>query len=144
MNAPSDGVTAAQSRPAFLITIDTEGDDIWSNPSDVKTENSMFLPRFQALCEHYGLKPTYLTNYEMATRDKFVEFGRDAIRRGTAEIGMHLHAWNSPPLTPTTRKGMPYLIEFPNDVIVEKVKAMTDLLEERFEVKMVSQDGSRL
>jgi hypothetical protein len=138
-----DRDAAAARGPAFLITIDTEGDDIWSNPSVVTTENSRFLPRFQALCERYGLKPTYLTNYEMATCDRFVEFARDAIGRGTAEVGMHLHAWNSPPLTRTTRKGMPYLIEFPANVIADKVKAMTDLLEDRFGVKMVSHRAGR-
>lgn len=129
---------------AFLITIDTEGDDIWSTPSQVTTENAKFLPRFQSLCEKYGLKPTWLTNYEMATCESFVEFGRDAIRRGTAEVGMHLHAWNSPPIGSEDRKGgMPYLIEYPEQLIVEKVQVMTGLLEESFGVKMVSHRAGR-
>jgi hypothetical protein len=130
--------------PAFLITIDTEGDNIWSNPGEVTTENSKFLPRFQALCEKYGLKPTWLTNDEMATCGRFVEFGRDAIARGTSEIGMHLHAWNSPPVgREEGRGGMPYLIEFPDSVMIEKVKAMTGLLEATFDVKMVSHRAGR-
>lgn len=129
---------------AFLITIDTEGDNIWSSPKVVKTENSRFLPRFQSLCEHYGLKPTYLTNYEMATCERFVEFARDAISRGTAEVGMHLHAWNSPPLTDEGgRAGMPYLIEYPEPVMTQKVSFMTGVLEERFGVKMVSHRAGR-
>jgi hypothetical protein len=129
--------------PAFLITIDTEGDDIWSSPAEITTENSRFLPRFQALCERYGLKPTYLTNFEMASCERFVEFARDVIRRGTAEVGMHLHAWNSPPVGEESRPGMPYLVEYPEDVMVEKVKFMTSLLEDRFGVKMVSHRAGR-
>lgn len=130
--------------PAFLITIDTEGDNIWSSPAEITTENSRFLPRFQALCEKYALKPTYLTNFEMASCDRFVEFARDAIGRGTAEVGMHLHAWNSPPIAGNSgRKGMPYLIEFPEAVMAEKVAFMTDLLEQKFGVKMVSHRAGR-
>jgi hypothetical protein len=132
-------------RPAFLITIDTEGDNIWSSPPEVTTDNARYLPRFQALCEKYGLKPTYLTNYEMAASEAFVEFARDAIGRGRAEVGVHIHAWNSPPMTATGsgRAGMPYLIEFPEQEIVDKVNFMTDLLEDRFGLKMVSHRAGR-
>ena len=57
---------------------------------------------FQALCEKYAFKPVYLTNYEMAMDPAYVEFARDVIARDAGEVGMHLHAWNSPPLTPLT------------------------------------------
>ena len=49
---------AMSPRPAFLVTIDTEGDDLWSRPREIGTRNAAFLPRFQALCEAHGLKPT--------------------------------------------------------------------------------------
>ncbi|MDR8263551.1 deacetylase, partial [Acinetobacter baumannii] len=50
--------------PAFLITIDTEGDNLWQKHDSITTENARYLPRFQQLCEKYGFKPVYLTNYE--------------------------------------------------------------------------------
>ncbi|MGA2435033.1 MAG: hypothetical protein ABSG25_07075, partial [Bryobacteraceae bacterium] len=53
-------------KPAFLITIDTEGDNAWARSSSVTTENARWLPRFQAACERHGVVPSYLTNYEMA------------------------------------------------------------------------------
>src|SRR6184192_4441689 len=90
------------SETAFIITIDTEGDNLWSQPRVITTHNARFLPRFQSLCERFGFRPVYLTNYEMAICDVFVEFGRDVIARRAGEIGMHLHAWNSPPLLPLT------------------------------------------
>ena len=122
-------------RPAFLITIDTEGDDLWSRPRDIRTENARHLPRFQTLCERYALKPTYLTNYEMAIDRAYIEFARDANKRNTAEIGMHLHAWNSPPIEPLTSDDFhhqPYLCEYPERIIREKVHVMTQLLGETF------------
>ena len=53
-------------KPAFIITIDTEGDNLWQNHRVIKTENARYLARFQALCERFGFKPVWLTNYEMA------------------------------------------------------------------------------
>lgn len=135
------------AEPAFIITVDTEGDDIWSRPREITTHNASFLPRFQALCERHGWRPVYLTNYEMASCDAFVEFGRDVLGRGTGEIGMHLHAWNSPPLVPLTDddfRHQPYLIEYPDEVMRTKIRFMTELLEERFDARIVSHRAGRL
>ncbi|WP_035663545.1 deacetylase [Bradyrhizobium sp. Ec3.3] len=131
---------------SFLITIDTEGDDIWSKRSSIETRNASFLPRFQALCEKFGLKPTYLVNYEMANDRGFVEFGRDLIARGAGEIGMHLHAWNSPPVHPLTSNDawhQPFLIEYPEDEIRKKIEFHTHFLEDVFGVKMLSHRSGR-
>ena len=50
-------------KPAFIITIDTEGDNLWQNHRVIKTENARYLARFQTLCERFGFKPVWLTNY---------------------------------------------------------------------------------
>ncbi|MCU5773535.1 polysaccharide deacetylase family protein [Erwiniaceae bacterium BAC15a-03b] len=134
------------ARPAFLITIDTEGDNLWENHDKIDTHNAAFLPRFQSLCEKYGFKPTWLTNYEMAIDPTYVEFAKDVIARNQGEVGMHLHAWNSPPLHDLTGddwRHKPYLIEYPQDVIREKVVYMTRLLEQTFQTKMLSHRAGR-
>jgi hypothetical protein len=139
-------VTSGTEKPSFLITIDTEGDNLWSRPQVVHTNNSRYLPRFQALCEKYKFKPTYLTNWEMANCPVFQEFGRDVLARGTGEIGMHLHAWDSPPLSPLTEDDAryhPFLIDFPAPIIREKVRVLTEKLEETFAVDMVSHRAGR-
>jgi hypothetical protein len=144
--ATPDG-PAAPPRPAsFLISIDTEGDNLWARPRSATTRNARFLPRFQALCEAHGFRPTYLTNYEMANCPEFRAFGRDVLRRGTAEVGLHVHAWDSPPLVPLTEDDSahhPYLFEYPEPVIRAKVALLTDLLEDTFGVKMVSHRAGR-
>ncbi len=132
--------------PAFLITIDTEGDNLWQKHDSITTENARYLPRFQQLCEKYGFKPVYLTNYEMAIDPFYIEFARDVIARGTAEVGMHLHAWNSPPTEPLTAddwRHKPYLIEYSDAMMREKVDYMTRLLEDTFQTKMVSHRAGR-
>ena len=134
------------ARTPFIITVDTEGDNLWARPREITTRNAAFLPRFQELCESFNFKPVYLTNYEMAIAEDFVEFARDAVSRDACEIGMHLHAWNSPPLEPLTRDDFfhqPYLTEYPDRVMREKIHVMTELLEERFNRKMISHRAGR-
>lgn len=130
----------------FLVTVDTEGDNLWAKPRAITTRNAAFIPRFQELCGAFGLKPTYLTNWEMACAGDYVEFAKDVLARGAGEVGMHLHAWNSPPeyaLTADDDAHAPYLIEYPPRVIRDKVRAMTDKLQEVFGRKMVSHRAGR-
>lgn len=132
--------------PAFLVTIDTEGDDLWSRPRTIQTRNVGSLPRFQALCERFDIRPTWLVDHEMAMDPAFVRFGRGVLRRGAAEIGMHLHAWNTPPLVPLTADDFacqPFLTDYPQDVAQAKIVGLTELLRDRFEVHVASHRAGR-
>ncbi len=124
----------------FIITIDTEGDNLWARPARVTTENARFLPRFQALCERHGFPPTYLVNYEMALDPAFQAFGHKVVREGGGEVGLHVHPWYSPPGAERFDPAAPhqYLYELPDDLIAAKVGALTDLLARTFEVRPVS------
>jgi hypothetical protein len=133
-------------RPALLVTIDTEGDNLWQQPEQASTRNTAFLPRFQRLCEDYGLRPTWLVNHEMACDRSFMRFGRELLRRGSAEIGMHLHAWDSPPLQPLTdaeHRHQPYLVDYTEEVMAAKVAHLSELLRDRFEGEIVSHRAGR-
>jgi len=130
----------------FLITIDVEGDNVWTKPKQVETENAAYMPRFQALCEKYGLRPTYLTNHEMAMSPVYREFAQDVAARNVGEIGMHLHAWDSPPFEPLSAddsQHQPYLIDYPESTIRKKVRVRTDILESMVGRKMLSHRAGR-
>lgn len=132
-------------KPAFIITVDVEGDNLWNHPKTITTKNARFLSRFQHLCESYGFKPTYLTNYEMAIDKEFQAFGHAVLDRNAAEIGAHLHAWNSPPLAENKEWqdfGI-YITELPDYLIREKLKFITKLLTETFKARPVSHRGGR-
>lgn len=135
-----------QGKIPFLITIDTEGDNLWSRPQVITTRNAQGLPRFQRLCNQFGFKPTYLTNYEMALDQEFVRFARTSAAINHCEIGMHLHAWNSPPLVPLTEadfKHQPYLIDYPDDSMRDKINYLHSFLQEVFETRIVSHRAGR-
>lgn len=131
----------------FIITVDTEGDNLWryKDGETIGTRNAKYIPRFQSLCEKYGFKPVYLTNYEMAQSDEFIREAKAWLTKGTCEIGVHLHAWNNPPYHSLkgTYSGNPYLIEYPEDVMRAKFKVIYDLIVDRFGVKPISHRAGR-
>jgi len=52
----------------MLMGVDTEADDQWSSAGreTLTLRNIAELPRLQALCDRYGVRPTYLVTYEVA------------------------------------------------------------------------------
>jgi hypothetical protein len=130
----------------FLITIDTEGDNLWARPAKVTTENARYLPRFQALCDTYGFKPTYLVNHEMAIEPEFQKVGKAVVRHCTGEIGLHIHPWDSPPVVADDydpRWDHIYLTDLSDEQLHSKIAYLTELLCAVFESRPVSHRAGR-
>lgn len=131
----------------FIITVDTEGDNQWNiyNGQDITTENANFIPRFQEMCEGFGFKPVYLVNYEMANNDFLMDYLKKKQKEGVCEIGTHLHSWNSPPEHELERKfeGNPYITEYPEQIVYEKIDFMTKLIESKVGIRPVVHRAGR-
>lgn len=133
----------------FIITVDTEGDNLWQwkYGDKIHTENVLYLDRFQKLCDKYKFKPVYLTNYEMISDDRYVEFINRNLEKGNCEIGMHLHALNNPPEynfeNIENENNVPYLIEYPKEVMDKKIAVLTETIIEKTGVKPVSHRAGR-
>lgn len=116
----------------FIITVDTEGDNLWSyHKGDcISTENTLYIPRFQELCEKYNYKPVWLSNFEMINDERYVEYIKQKSLLGLCEVGIHIHAWNNPPLYELKGDfdGNPYLIEYPYSIMRSKFKETYDLI----------------
>jgi hypothetical protein len=143
---PHQGQDLPGDHRVFLVTVDCEGDHMWSKPRTITTLNAGFLPRFQELCERFGVKPTYLATYEMVKDQSFCELIRAVLDKSTGEIGMHLHAWNNPPYIPISDDDLfhqPYLIEYPKEVMRQKIDYLTALLEDTFQAPVRSHRAGR-
>lgn len=131
----------------IIITIDTEGDNLWGwrEGQTLTTENVSFVPRFQDLCEKYGFIPTYLTTYEMALEERWNAYAKQKQHAGKCEIGLHIHAWNNPPIYPLPKlyRGKPFITEYPGEIAFEKMQFLKKLLEERFECQVFSARSGR-
>lgn len=87
------------SKPLFMVGVDTEADDQWTleGRKRLSVENARALPRLQAVCDAFGVRPSYLVTHEMATREPSRSILRELAASGRCEIGAHLHPWSSPP-----------------------------------------------
>lgn len=131
----------------FIITIDTEGDNLWAwNPKKpIQTNNTQYLQRFQSLCEKYAFLPVWLTNYEMICDPAYVDFITGIEESGQGELGMHLHAWNTPPIhsLPRVQSGLPYLAEYPLDIMEQKIRSLTEEIHRKTGIRPVSHRAGR-
>jgi len=132
---------------SFIITIDTEGDNLWSyvKGTEVTTNNVRYISRFQELCNKFGFKPVWLTNYEIIQSDEYVDIIKPYVERKQCEIGIHIHAWNNPPIyhLDTKYDGNSYLIEYPDDIMYRKFKTTYDLIENKLGVRVKSHRSGR-
>lgn len=118
----------------LIITIDTEADNQWAREETATLRNIDYIPRFQALCDAYDIKPTYLATHAMALSDNFVQTVGPYQEAGRAEIGAHLHPWNTPPLyalTDDDHRHHPFPHEYPRQTLREKLTVLTETLEAR-------------
>lgn len=131
----------------FIITVDTEGDNLWDYKKGqiITTKNSLFIPRFQNLCNRYGFKPVYLTNYEMINDEDYLNFVKKVVNTNTGEVGIHIHAWNNPPMydLKDSISDNTYLIEYPRDIMEEKFATTYNLIRNRLGVSPISHRAGR-
>ena len=134
---------------SFIITVDTEGDNLWNwKPGNIiTTENGKYVDRFQNLCDKFGFKPVYLTNYEMANDNNFITKIKRWEAEGRCEIGIHLHAWNNPPIVKPREiekyAGQSYLIEYSEQEMKNKFNTLFNLLSEKIGHSPVSHRAGR-
>jgi hypothetical protein len=121
----------------FLITIDTEADNQWDHGRELTVENIKYVPRFQELCEKYDIKPTYLVTSEICEDEYSQKLFSKYIKDEKAEIGAHLHSWTTPPFQDKDgyRFNDPnhaFATEFPQEIIDQKLKNLTNQIEQSF------------
>lgn len=134
-------------KPIF-ITVDTEGDALWSNSKaeDIQTENVLWIPRFQELCEKYGFVPIWLTDYEIICDNRFVKYIKEKNEKGLCEVGIHVHAKNTPPIHKLENEenaGGAYLIEYPKEIMRDKFLYLKNLIEDTLNCKVITHRAGR-
>ena len=130
----------------LFITIDTEGDSLWDNPETIKTENSLYIPRFQELCEEYRFKPIWLTDYEMAMDERYTDYICKKAKNNLCEVGIHVHARNNPPVIELQNQvgnGGAYLIEYPSEIMRRKFLNLKNILEKKTGLPIVTHRAGR-
>jgi hypothetical protein len=115
-----------------IVSIDTEEDNWHRTRTGVTVENIAELRGLAAFFDRLGVRPTYFTTYQVAIDARAAATLRDVSAGGRAEIGAHLHPWNTPPLDEAFVPRNSMLKNLPADLQRAKLKRLTAALEQAF------------
>ncbi len=115
-----------------ILSIDTEEDNWHRTRSGVTVGNIGELRGLAAFCDRLGVRPTYFTSYQVAIDPRAADTLRAVSAGGRAEIGAHLHPWNTPPLDEAFVPRNSMLKNLPADLQRAKLARLTAALEQAF------------
>ena len=118
-----------------LLTVDTEEEFDWRAPfrrEGYGLSHVAAIPRFQAFCETIGAHPVYLVDWPVVQDARAVEILGDAVRRGTAEVGVQLHPWVNPPFEEEVSERNSYAGNLPHALEAAKFMLLRDAIEAAF------------
>lgn len=116
----------------LLVSIDTEEDNWTPSREGITVENIRELPTLQALFDRLGIRATYFTTYQVAKQRAAATIVREICADGRAELGAHLHPWNTQPLDEPLVPHNTMLKNLPAKLQLRKVQCLTDTLGEAF------------
>src|SRR5438477_3128543 len=113
----------------LIVSVDTEEDNWQPCREGVTIENIRELPRLDVLFQQLGVRATYFATYQVAIREWAAATLRE-LRAGGAEIGAHLHPWNTPPLAEPLLPRNSMLKTLPPALQLAKLERLTATLQE--------------
>ncbi|MGE4062933.1 MAG: polysaccharide deacetylase family protein [Rhodospirillaceae bacterium] len=122
-------------RPRLAIAIDTEEAFNWDEPFSREhtcVSHMRYVPLLQDLFLGFGAKPTYLIDYPVAAQADGYGPLREFVQDGKADVGAHLHPWNTPPLAEDVNAFNSYAGNLPPDLERAKLQCLRDTIEDAF------------
>ena len=133
-----DKITLAPAdRPSLLVTIDVEEQFDWNEftPEKHRVAGLERLEEFHGQCQKIGISPVLLATYPMLFDPGFTAFFRRVLREKSAEVGVHVHPWNTPPFWETNCVFNSYQCNLPAHVERRKLETIVRRYEELFGVR---------
>lgn len=115
----------------YTVTIDVEEEGLFKGvyPKTEATANNIFeLDRLDSLFLEQGIRPTLLVSYQVASKKHIIDKIISLKNRWNAEVGAHLHHWNTPPIViDSIRPPTPSEL-LPEDILEAKMRSLIDIL----------------
>ena len=134
--SPSFLPVPADWPPTLAVVVDTEEEFDWHGPFDraaTAVRNIAHQPLAQGVFDRFGIVPTYVVDYPVATSDDAVAVLAPIAADGRCEIGAHLHPWVTPPYREevgAARNSFPG--NLPPDLERDKLAVLTGAITGRF------------
>ena len=112
----------------LIVSIDTEEDNWAPARTGITVENIRELPRLDRWFERLGVRATYFTSFQVAIQPWAASILRHIASRDRAEVGAHLHPWNTPPLEEPLVARNTVMRNLPQRLQEAKIRTLTDML----------------
>ena len=121
--------------PILLVVVDTEEEFDWNaRYSRFATSVTAMadIHKFQGVCDEFGISPTYVVDYPIASQAEGVAPLKEFFSAGRAEIGAHLHPWVSPPFDEPLTVYNTYPGNLDPETEAEKIRILRDVTASAF------------
>lgn len=125
----------ASEPPRLLVVVDTEEEFDWhASYSRANTSVSAVrsIGRVQQIFDRFGIAPTYVIDYPVATQPDGYEPLQEIHARQGCTIGAHLHPWVTPPFDEDVSAHNSFTLNLPAVLQRAKMQHLRDAVEERF------------
>ncbi len=125
----------ASTPPILLVVVDTEEEFDWNAGFDrdaTQISAIEHVGRLQVLLDEYGIRPTYVVDYCIASQPAGVEALKPLLDEGRADIGAHLHGWVNPPFEEAVCARNSYQGNLPGSLERAKLGVLKDCITEGF------------
>ena len=122
----------------LVVSVDTEEDNWVPTRVGISVENVRELKQLSRRFDRIGVRATYFTSYQVATRAWAVDILREISDGGRAEIGAHLHPWNTPPLDEPLERRNTMMKNLPAELQLAKLERLTSQLAAAFEAPLIA------
>jgi hypothetical protein len=119
----------------FLVFVDTEEEFDWAAPrrrEAIATTAIAALPEAHHRLAGFGICPTYLVDYPVASAPAAIDVLRPLMEAGECAIGTQLHPWVNPPFDETLTVANSFVGNLPEAQERAKLAALTDRIAEAF------------
>lgn len=96
------GLSVPPGPPVLCVIVDAEEEFHWSDPISAQhhaTQSIQAQKKAHEIFAHYGVVPTYLVTYPVATDPAAVRVLNELLSRGECDVGAQLHPWVTPPFS---------------------------------------------
>ena len=118
-----------------MVVVDTEEEFDWSRQhsrAEVGVSHIRHQERGQRIFDKFGLRPTYVVDFPVASQEQAFPLLRDWQQAGRCQVGAHLHPWVNPPFDEVVSPYNSYPGNLPAHLEQAKLARLTDVIERNF------------
>jgi glycosyltransferase involved in cell wall biosynthesis len=125
-------------RPVLLTIIDAEEAFDWNRPfsrAETDVTSMMHQEPAQRIFARYGVVPTYMVDYPVATQEAGYRPLREFLADAACDIGTQLHPWVTPPFLEEVTARNSFAGSLPLALEYAKIRTLTEAIEARLGVR---------